>query len=58
MIEERSLGVKAPYESKVARPCKENGRERDGEAEYATERHIFNMEMKVLKPFFKCQLYV
>ena len=48
MIEERSLGVKAPGGSKVEHPCRGTGRE--GMAEYATKRNICNfVEMKLLK---------
>ena len=49
MIEERSLGVKAPVESKL-----EGVRVKGiGMDTYATGRHIFKfVEMKVSKPFF------
>lgn len=53
MIEERSIGVKAPAESKLERPFRGSGGKGVGVAKYATERHIFKfVEMKVSKPFF------
>ena len=54
MIEERSLGVKAPVESKLERPFKGSAGKGVGMAKYATERYIFKfVEMKVSKLFFK-----
>ena len=48
MIEERSLGVKAPGGSKVEHPCR--GTKREGVAKYATKHNNFNfVETKVLK---------
>ena len=54
MIEERSIGVKAPAESKLERPFRGSGCKGVGVAKYAAERHICKfVEIKVLKPFFK-----
>ena len=52
MTEERSLGVKAPVESKLERPFKGSAGKGVGMAKYATERYIFKfVEMKVSKLF-------
>ena len=52
MVEEMSLGVKAPGESKVEHPCREKG----GEGRGGGMRHWAPYEMKVSILFFKIQL--
>ena len=57
---ERSLGVKAPWESKVESPCRGTGGVTERVEEHPTECHIFSfVEMKVFKLFFVIsQIYV
>ena len=47
MIEERSLGVKAPGGSKEEHPCR--GTKREGVAKYAIKRNIFNERIEIVK---------
>ena len=47
MIEERSLGVKAPGGSKEEHPCR--GTKREGVAKYAMKRNIFNESIEIVK---------
>ena len=53
MIEERSLVIKPPGESKIGRPCRGTGGEGGGGRNTHNERHISNfVDMKVSKLFF------